>query len=272
MKRLTLMALVLPAFALPLVASPAVQQPRVVTDDEWCREQSRDGDRERHCEVREVTLPAPAVLEITDVGNGSIAVTGSARRDVRLRARVVASAPTLDEARQLARQVTIATDGGRVRDDGPRGDRQRSWWVAYRAEGPGTQDVELSTANGSIAIADVKSRIRARTSNGSLRLTGPGGDVDVHTANGSMTIQLAGSTWDGAGLRARTSNGSLRIDIPEPYHARLRAGSRNGSLSIGFPLTVQGRIRHDVDAVLGSGGPTLDVQTANGSLRIERAR
>ena len=272
MTRLTPSGLLICAWTLLLAGVAAAQQLRVVTDDEWCREYTPgDRDRESHCEVREVTLAAPAVLAIADVGNGSIAVTGSARSDVRLRARVIASAPTEDEARQLVQQVTISTTDGRVQETGPRGTRRTSWWVAYRAEVPRTQDVELSASNGSITIADLTSRVRARTANGSLRLTGAaGGDVDLHTANGSLTIQLSGTGWEGAGLRGRASNGSLRLDLPEGYNARLRAGTGNGSLSVDFPITVQGRIDDDIDAVIGKGGPTIDVRTSNGSLRIGR--
>jgi hypothetical protein len=259
--------------AWPAAATPRVLQQNPVTDDEWCRDSNRGNrDRERHCEVREVTFAAPAVLEIREVANGSITVSGSGRSDVRLRARVVGLAPTLDEARQLAAAVVIDSAGGRVVATGPRGDRDRSWSVSFRAEVPTAQAVDLETSNGAIAIASLRSRVRASTSNGSLRLTDASGDVDVSTSNGSIAIQLSGSTWEGAGLRATTSNGSLQMEVPATYNARLRAGTNNGSISTDFPLAVQGRRRSDVDAVLGQGGPTLDLRTSNGSIRVGRIR
>jgi DUF4097 and DUF4098 domain-containing protein YvlB len=251
-------------------AEPRSQQARVVADDEWCRDVGTDRDRQRHCEVREVTLPAPRLLEIRDVANGSLSVTGGSRSDVRLRGRVTAWARTLDEARQLASAVTIDTTDGRVTATGPRGERDRGWSVSYRAEVPSAQDVDLSTANGSIAIAALRSRVRAATANGSVRLTDSSGDVDVSSSNGSITIELSGDTWEGAGLRATSSNGSVRLDVPASYNARLRAGTRNGSISTDFPLMVQGRLRDDLDATLGKGGPTLDLRTANGSIRVGR--
>jgi hypothetical protein len=266
------------ALMLAFAVTPAVgwtstpQEPRVITDDEWCRDTGNDRNRESHCEVRELTLSAPQVLDIRQVSNGSISVAGSRRSDVRLRARVVASAPRLEEARQLAGAVTISTAGGRIDASGPRGDRDRSWWVSYRAEVPTAQDVELSTSNGSIALTDLHSRVRATTSNGSLHLSGTAGDVDVQTSNGSLTIQLSGTTWEGAGLRATTSNGSVRLEVPENYNARLRAGSNNGSISVDFPLPVQGRLTGDIETQLGTGGPVLDVRSSNGSIRIGRVR
>lgn len=247
------------------------QEPRV-TDDEWCRDAGNNRDRESHCEVRDLSLPAPQVLEIRQVSNGSVSVAGGTRSDVRLRARVSASAPTLDEARQLVSAVTISTAGGRIDASGPRTDRGRSWGVSYRAEVPTAQDVDLSTSNGSIALTDLDSRVRASTSNGSLHLSGTTGDVDVQTSNGSLTIQLSGTTWTGAGLRATTSNGSVRLDVPENYNARLRAGTSNGSIAVDFPLPVQGRLSGDIETDLGKGGPVLDIRSSNGSIRIGRVR
>ena len=270
MKRRTL-ALMLIIAAVPATTTTASQEPRVTTDDEWCREYRGDRDRESYCEVREFTLAAPQVLELRQVANGSLAVTGSARSDVRLRARITASAPTVDGARQLARDVAISTDGGRVAATGPRDERDRHWSVSYRADVPAAQNVDLSTLNGSISIADLKSRVRASTSNGSLRLRGTTGDVEVHSANGSLDIQLAGTTWDGVGLRATAANGAVRLGVPEPYNARLRASTGNGSVSLDFPVPVQGRLNRDIDAQLGTGGPTLDVRTSNGSIRVSRA-
>ena len=243
---------------------------RVVTDDQWCRDYRGDRDEESHCEVREYTLPAPRVLEMTQVANGSVDVTGGSRSDVRIRARVIGRAATLDEARRLAGEVRITTEGGRVQASGPAQGRRQGWWVSYRVEVPTAQDLELDAANGAISIADVRGRLRAHTANGSLRLSNTGGDVDVETSNGSLAIQLAGNSWDGTGLRARTANGSLRLEIPEKYNANLRASTMNGRLSVGFPLTVQGRFNEDINSVLGSGGPVIDVRTMNGSLSIDK--
>jgi hypothetical protein len=249
-------------------ARAAAQQS--VTDDQWCRDYRDGGDGESHCEVREFTLPAPRVLELARVANGSIEVTGGTRSDVRVRARVIGRASRVEDARRLVSEVRISTEGGRVQATGPSQGRREGWWISYRVEVPTAQDLQLDAANGSIAISDVRGRLRAHTANGSLRLSNTGGDVDVETSNGSLAIELAGSTWEGSGLRARTANGSLRLEIPEKFNATLRAGTMNGRLSVGFPLTIQGRFTDEIDSQLGSGGPVIDVRTMNGSLTIER--
>ena len=241
-----------------------------MSDAEWCENAGSGDDRERFCEVRELTAIASS-LTITDSLNGSVEVSGTSRNDLRVRARVVATAGTLDDARALAREVSVSLGAdGRVRTDGPRTNGRRSWWVSYRAEVPTGTDLSLDTSNGSITVTGVRGRITAETANGSLRLTDLAGDVRARSSNGSVHVALSGTSWDGAGLDVQTSNGSARLDIPDGYSARLVTGTRNGSMRFDIPLTVQGEIRRQLDTTLGSGGATIRVQTSNGSLRIGR--
>jgi DUF4097 and DUF4098 domain-containing protein YvlB len=121
-----------------------------------------------------------------------------------------------------------------------------------------------------VAVTGVKGRIDTESSNGSLRLTDVGGRVNARTSNGSVHVALNGRRWDGEGLTVTTSNGSARVDLPEGYNARLVAGTSNGSMTLDVPVTVQGRISKNIDTTLGSGGPTIEVRTSNGSLRVGR--
>lgn len=246
-------------------------QTAAMSDAEWCDQSGWNGDREYVCEVRTLTAPG-GPLEITDNANGSIAVTGGSRQDIRIRARVRTSADTEAAARTLAGEVRVTVENGRVRSSGPRSSRNQSWSVSYRVDVPTRTNLELGSSNGSITVANVRGSISARTSNGSLTLTDLAGDVDAQSSNGSVHVALSGTQWDGDGLDVRTSNGSARIDVPENYNARLISSTRNGSMRLDFPVTVQGNLGRlrEIDTTLGSGGPTIRVQTSNGSLRVGR--
>jgi hypothetical protein len=243
------------------------------SNQDWCADarDDRDRDREVFCEVRELTMAKPGVLDVTDNPNGSISITATNRKDIAIRARVVATDRTESDAAALGREVKVTAENGRVRADGPNtSGNRRSWWVSYRIEVPASQDLELGTSNGSVSISGVNGRIRAESSNGSLSLVDVGGDVIATTSNGSVHAALGGSTWSGAGLELRTSNGSVRVDVPEKYNARLIAGTSNGNISVDMPITVQGRISRQLETTLGSGGPTIRVSSSNGSVRIGR--
>jgi Toastrack DUF4097 len=246
------------------------QSQNASSNDEWCREASSGQRNEVFCEVREFTLAKPSVLRIADNPNGSIRITGTGRNDVLVRARVMATADSVDEARAIVRDVRVTTDGGAVRTDGPTARDRRAWWVSFRAEVPGAQDLDLETSNGSIDISSVRGRISAESSNGSLRMTDLGGDVTGRTTNGSVHVALAGTTWNGSGLDVRTSNGSVRLEIPNDYNGQLSVGTHNGSLSFAMPITIQGRIDRRIDTTLGKGGAPIRAETSNGSVRIER--
>ncbi len=240
------------------------------SDQDWCRDTGRYNDRdETFCEVRELKESGSGRLEAS-TSNGSIAVTGTSRRDVVVQARVMASARTTDAARDLARDVQVTLENGRLRATGPSSLRGQSWWVAYRVEVPASYDLNLDTSNGSVNITGVRGTIAAESANGSLRLTDLGGRVNARSSNGSVHVQVGGSRWEGDGLTVITSNGSARLDLPSSYNADLVVGTNNGSLNIDFPVTVQGRIGRRLETTLGNGGPRLEVRTSNGSVRVGR--
>jgi len=244
-----------------------LEQSRQSADD-WCRDNRDSGSRsEQFCEVRPVTIAAPSTLDV-ETSNGSIAVTGSSRSDVMIEAKVVTQGDTMDEAKSLAKDVHIVTDGGRVRADGPNTSGHRGWSVSFRIQAPTRQNITASSSNGSVSLTTLSGTLRGDTSNGSVHATDLSGDVRLTTSNGSMHVALSGSTWSGAGLEATTSNGSLQVEIPREYSAHLTARTGNGSLNIDRPITVSGRIGRDIDTDLGKGGPTLRLRTSNGSLSI----
>ena len=83
---------------------------------------------------------------------------GSDRADVHMRARIVARADTEAEARQLASGVRIDTNGGTIRADGPKTDRDSSWSVAIELDVPRNMILTLNTRNGGISVRDVAAR------------------------------------------------------------------------------------------------------------------
>ena len=217
-------------FAL-LAAGSLVRAESQRNADDWCKDDEGSRDYERACEVRPVTMAAPATLDV-ETSNGSISVTGSSRRDVSMQVKVMAQAPTASEARSIIADVKIVTDGGTVRAEGPRLSGRRGWWVSYRIDAPTHQNAKIGSSNGSVTLTGLDGVLRADTSNGSVHVTDVSGDVKVSTSNGSVQVGLSGSTWHGAGLEATTSNGSLRVDMPRDYSAHLDARTGNGSLNI----------------------------------------
>jgi hypothetical protein len=246
----------------------SASQLRTVDDDGWCHEGGSD-HRARHCEVREVTLPARGRIEVDAHPNGGIDVEGWDKEEIQLQVKVVAQAPSEPEAKKLATQVEVETTGI-IRVRGPRTRGKNGWWASFRLKVPAQSNLSLETQNGGIGIEDVAGEIEFRTTNGGVELKGIGGNVHGKTTNGGLRVHLEGKTWAGRGLDVETTNGGVKLMIPEGYSAELETGTTNGRIDVGFPVTVQGRIDKRLNVTLGDGGPTVRAKTTNGGVHVRR--
>ncbi len=262
----------LPFFAVSLLlaaSAPAMAQVGAGNpNDPWCRD-SDGGDRGRYCEVREQTLPARSSLAVDAGRNGGVSVKAWDRNQVLVRAKVQAWARTDEDARDLARDVTVRTDGT-IQADGPETERRTGWSVSYEISVPRDTDLRLEAHNGGIGIEGVHGSLRFETVNGGVYLTSVAGDVQGETRNGGLHVELGGDRWDGPGLDVQTTNGGVHLQVPDRYSAHLVTGTVNGGLRIDFPIMVQGMIRHRIETDLGKGGATIRLTTRNGGVTISR--
>lgn len=240
--------------------------------DDWCRQGDRNNGRyERSCDVREETLRRVSLLDVDPGGNGGIRVRGTSGSTTRVRFRVVANARDERDARELVERVRIHTDGGRIRVEGPRTERDEWWNVEVEIETPRDTPLALTTRNGGIGLESVTGRTRFETTNGGVSLVDVAGDVQGRTVNGGVHIALEGSRWQGDGLNVETTNGGIQMVLPSGYNAELHTETDNGGISIDFPISVRGRlsdVRRRIDTTIGSGGAPLRVRTSNGGVRI----
>jgi len=252
--------------ALLLVPTLTLAQTTTLTcdDRDW-------DDGERACEIRDFTIDAGRSPITIDGGqNGGIRVHGWDGSTIRVFAMVRAHGRSVEDAREIADDVTIETSGT-ITARGPHTGRREWWSVTIEAFVPRRSDLDLETRNGGIRIDDVHGRIRFDATNGGVHLAGLGGDVQGRTTNGGIRLSLEGDMWDGAGADVETTNGGVVLTVPEGYSARLETGTRNGGLDIDFPVTVQGRLNRRLEMTLGNGGAPIRAVTTNGGVSIRRA-
>jgi hypothetical protein len=238
--------------------------------DRWCDDGGDDErGRFRHCEVREATLTPGGSIGVDARPNGAIRVGGAPRNDVRIRTKVVTLAESEAEARSVAAEVVVRTDGT-VRAEGPPQSRHRQWWASFDLSVPARSDLDLTSMNGGITIEDVGGTIAFKTMNGGVSLESVSGDVRGRTTNGGVNVRFAGGAWDGEGLDVSTTNGGVTLTVPEDFSARLETGTVNGQLGVDFPVTLQGRLDRRLALDLGGGGRIVRVTTTNGGVRLRR--
>lgn len=264
--RIDVLAATLLAAAMPLHAQVSWQR----GDQSWCDGARGGGGTQSYCEVLTTTVASTGSLEVDGGANGGIHVESWDGDQVEVRARVSARAPSAERAEEIAGAVEIGVDGGHIRAGGPSAGRRESWAVSYELRVPRSIDLDLATVNGGIDVNGVSGDIAFRATNGGVSLVGLAGDVHGRTTNGGLHVELAGERWDGSGLDIQTTNGGITMGVPGNYSAELVTRTMNGGIDVDFPVTVQGRIGRQIEATLGSGGPTIRAITTNGGVHIAR--
>jgi hypothetical protein len=255
-------------------AGPAGAQERERTPEEWlrrCREWGGDGDRVRHCEVRDVTIPrVSGRLSVDGRQNGGIAVRGWDRNEILVRAKIQTWAESDAEARRLAAGIRVRTDDRRISADESASGRRSGWSVSYDVYVPRQSDLDLTTHNGGISVEGVQGRIAVEALNGGVSIRNVRGELRGGTTNGGVMLALDGDRWVGDGVDLETTNGGVTIVVPERYNARLETGTVNGGMHVEFPITVQGMVGRRLTTTLGAGGPLIRVRTTNGGVTLKR--
>lgn len=237
-----------------------------------CENGNFDGDRVRHCEIREQSVPGVGRFTIDGGSNGGATVKGWLRNEVLVRSRVEASGDNQSAADSMASQVMIDTSGAQVHATGPES-RNNSWWsVSYEIFVPQNMDLNLKGNNGGLTVSDVRGQIHFDVNNGGVHLKRVAGDVSGTTNNGGIQVDLVGATWEGRQLELSTHNGGVTLAMPNNYSARFQTETNLGSISSDFPVLQRDNLRaRKMEFALGAGGPLIHITTGNGGIKLKRA-
>lgn len=269
------------AYALPLLLAIPLHAQSFTTshcngDEGNTSNKSFFGNNEKACELRRTTLPLINGQLSVSGKNGGIEVIGEDRQDIAIEARVIAQASSSERAESLLKEIKILTDGT-IRAEGPSFSGGlfgllggNSWYVNYRLHVPRHLAAQLHAENGGIDISNIDGEIHAETTNGGLTLHNLGGKVHATTVNGGLDVILDGTQWQGEGLFAKSTNGGVSVKAPDHYSAHLIAATVNGGISVAFPITIHGSVSHHLDTQIGQGGPTIQLETTNGGVSIDR--
>lgn len=139
--------------------------------------------------------------------------------------------------------------------------------VDFRVEVPEGVAFVGRTVNGDVEASGLRSDVTAVTVNGDIELTTTG-FAEAETVNGSIDAVM-GAPDLREGVAFSTVNGSITLDLPDDIDADLDASWLNGGFESDLPLLLQGRMsRRSARGTLGDGGPELELETVNGSIRI----
>ena len=226
---------------------------------------------------REEVIVKPALgiatLEV-QTKNGSITVVGKDTSEITIKAYYTARG-RIAEVRVQELQTEVSVQGStlvvRAVFPYPQGPAANDN-IRYAITVPRTLNMNASTINGRIDSHGVTGVVKITSTNGAVEVLGDVGpnEIAVSTTNGGVVVRAApqGGRYD-----LRTVNGSIQIALPENVGVTLQANTVNGSISLDFGQWVLqgGQIgRGSVSGILGDGALLLDINTVNGSIRLER--
>ncbi|MGH9476071.1 MAG: DUF4097 family beta strand repeat-containing protein [Terriglobales bacterium] len=223
--------------------------------------------------------------------NGKLLVVGDGGSQVSLTATETIRAQSEDLARQAQRQVTLQVrttgDSLEVYVDGPF--RGRHWEnpgyevsFALELHVPAAARVNAGSVNGKVTLQDVGGAFQAQTVNGAVEVAGARAAGSAHTVNGSIKADF--NAVPRADCSFHTVNGSIHLTLPRDVNAVLLYKTFNGAVYTDFAVTPlpeaaaasqSGGMRvfrrhRQGRGQIGRGGPTLTVNTLNGSIYIKR--
>ena len=205
--------------------------------------------------------------------NGLIEIEGVEGPTLEVRAERIARGVSDEAARELLPRIVIKEDATpeRVSLSTERFSGimlGASFEVRYHVKAPKNAAVDVTNTNGIVRLNGLAGRVNARTTNGGVRGEGLTGDVDARSTNGGVVIDLA--SVSSGHVKLHTTNGGVTLTLPESAKADLSASVTNGGISVGDfqGLDVGEKSRRRFEARLNGGGPSVELTTTNGGIRI----
>lgn len=262
-RNVTLSLIALLAAALPLAAAPPVKE--------------KNG-----------TLPIGKDGRVQlETYKGTVKISTWDRAEVQLRARIEADEHCSDDEEKVAdTEVDFETRGSGVRIrsnyDRLRHSWSGGWWggwfggacrgnlplVHYEITVPATAAVAVKDHKSRLEIAGLAGDLRLDTYKGEAKVTGLTGALDLETYKGDVRVESSAAKE----IRAETYKGEVTLILPKNADFDLDAElGRRGDLRSDFSLTSTVRRDHDrkMRAVVGRGGPRVDLETYKGTFRLE---
>ncbi len=118
--------------------------------------------------------------------------------------------------------------------------------------------------SGSVEATDLESDVFASTFSGNVTVSTTE-IAEAATFSGNVTATIGLANW-GRDLEFTTFSGNVDVEVPSNSNAEVVASRFSGAIVSDFPLT--GILPNQRQGTLGSGGPTLTLDTFSGNIRL----
>jgi hypothetical protein len=208
---------------------------------------------------------------------GSIHVTTWDRAEVEIQARIQAEdGNPMDRRRFEGTEVRIdsSTDAVHIRTIYPEfnsccsSDDGNNPEVRYTIHMPRTGRLTIRDHRSETQIADLGGALDIDTHRGTVRVERLSGPLQLTTHRGDVTVGFA--SFNGSSS-IDTYRGTIELSLPKSSRFNLQTDlGKHASVNSDFPVVVRSANRQSesMQGSVNGGGPTLDIKTVRGSIRL----
>lgn len=159
-------------------------------------------------EKRNVQLGPGLQLSVRTGTEGGVSVRGWDRSYARLTVCKSAVALTEHQAKDALSDVNVAVRQSEIVAEGPAFNQTQTWWVNMILWVPRAAKLDVTAANGGIAIRNMSGQVTARATNGGISIASCAGENDLQTKNGGISIDKVSGR-----VRAVTEGGAISLKL-----------------------------------------------------------
>lgn len=131
-----------------------------------------------------------------------------------------------------------------------------------------TATLDLHTSSGNMTGHNLSGKkVTAEAASGNIKLDGLAGEVNSNTSSGNITLRY--SKLDSPST-VSASSGNIDLYLPSDASFQFTHKASSGSFESAFATVYTSESKHLHQGTVGSGGPTLTLETASGNLRMHK--
>lgn len=221
-------------------------------------------------EQREVTLTNVKTLKVRASEEGGISIRGWEKPFARLVVCKYAVAGTKTQAQRTLDTINVSYDKGDIAAYGPSMDETQMWWVNMILYVPRKAQVDVTSANGGIAIRNMQGKITARATNGGISVAQSSGDYKIVTESGGITLERVGGKVD-----ASSQHGPIALKLRTTTTPAIEATTeRDGDIVCNLKAcgAAQGFTGERKVLRIGSATPAIRLFTSTAPILLDYVR
>ena len=131
--------------------------------------------------------------------------------------------------------------------------------------------IETSGVNGRVNLGEIEGRVEAHSINGKITVAKASGSAEFSDVNGKIEATIAKLNKDG--INVHSVNGNVDLKFLDDVNANIEGHGVNGRFNTDLPnVQVKEQKHSNYSAVVGSGGPTIEVNGTNGNIWLSSAK